>query len=132
MCQMEKDFQKWHNVKQEIHHIKERRFYHEREVWWCSIGANVGFEQDGKGPDFDRPVLVIKGFSREVFLCIPLTTKIKEGPYYHAISLGDGVPRMVILSQIRLVDSKRLQEKVATIDEAQFSAIKQAIIRLME
>ena len=128
----EKDFQKWHDVKHEIHRAKERRFYHEREVWWCSIGANVGFEQDGKGPDFDRPVLIIKGFSRQVFLCVPLTTKIKEGKYYHDISLGDGVRRMVILSQIRLIDSKRLQEKVTMIDESQFLKIKQAVIRLME
>lgn len=128
---MEKDFQEWHQVKYAIHNAKERRFYHEREVWWCSIGANIGFEQDGKGADFVRPVLILKGFSKEVFLCVPLTTKLKTGKYYHDISLGDDILRKVILSQIRLVDSKRLQEKVVTISETEFLEIKQAVIRLI-
>jgi hypothetical protein len=34
-------------------------FYHKREIWWCSLGVNVGFEQDGTGTNYDRPVLVI-------------------------------------------------------------------------
>lgn len=41
---MKKDFQKWHILKRGIHNDKERRFYHEREVWWCSLGENIGFE----------------------------------------------------------------------------------------
>lgn len=90
------------------------------------------FEQDGKGPDFARPVLIIKGFSKEVFLCVPLTTKMKKGKYYADIELSDKAPRKVILSQIRLVDSKRLQEKMTTVDAGQFQKIKQAIIRLIE
>ena len=129
---MKKDFSKWHKVKTEIDHLETRLFYHEREVWWCSLGMNVGFEQDGKGMDFTRPMLIIKGFSREVFLCIPLTTKLKTGKYYYPISLGDEIERKAILSQIRLVDSKRLQEKIMTLDEDQFQAIKKAIIKLLE
>src|SRR3989344_6646831 len=109
---MKKDFQKWHTLKQNIHNEKERRFYHEREIWWCSLGENVGFEQDGKGSDFARPILIIRGFNKEVFLCVPLTTKNKKGKYYADIDLGDKVIRKVILSQIRLIDSKRLQEKI--------------------
>ena len=65
-------------------------------------------------------------------ICFVFRLRIKEGKYYHDISLGDGVRRMVILSQIRLIDSKRLQEKVTMIDESQFLKIKQAVIRLME
>ncbi|MBI2454104.1 MAG: type II toxin-antitoxin system PemK/MazF family toxin [Parcubacteria group bacterium] len=128
---MKKDFKKWHKVKQYIHNAGGRLFYHEREIWWCSIGSNVGFEQDGKGENFSRPVLIIKGFSKEVFLCIPLTTKLKEGKYYHEVNLKDGIKRKVILSQIRLVDAKRLVDKVAVLDTEQFNKIKQAIIRLI-
>ena len=95
------------------------------------MGINIGFEQDGKGEKFSRPVLVIKGFSKNVFLCVPLTTKLKEGKYYNDIILNDGVKRKVILSQIRLVDSKRLIEKVCTIDEMQFKIIKQKITQLI-
>ena len=111
---------------------RDNFFYHEREVWWCALGLNVGFEQDGKGEDFSRPVLVIKGFSKNILLCIPLTTKPKEGKYYHDINLGDGLARKVILSQIRLIDSKRLEEKICTLDEIQFGSIKQKIIQFFE
>jgi len=117
---MEKDFDKWHKVKRDIHKRETRPFYHEREVWWCSVGENVGFEMDGKGEDFTRPVLIIKGFSKEVFLCVPITTKLKTGKYYADINFGDGEARKVILSQIRLIDGRRLQEKIITLDEPHF------------
>ena len=129
---MQKDFDGWNKTKKDLHDRAENRFYHEREVWWCSLGANVGFEQDGKGAHFSRQVLIIKGFSKEVFVGIPLTTKAKKSKYYCDISLGDGLSRKAILSQIRLLDSKRLQEKIETIAEDQFQKIKQAAIRLLE
>lgn len=128
---MEKDFDKWNKSKKIIHYNNEVKFYHEREVWWCSLGINIGFEQDGKGEDFSRPILIIKGFSKDVFLCIPLTTKLKNGKFYQNIDLGDKIIRKVILSQIRLIDSKRLENKICTIDGTQFKIIKQKIIRLI-
>jgi len=130
---MQKDFDKWNDLKKNINLSKKDKnfFYKEREVWWCSLGLNIGFEQDGKGDNFSRPVLIIKGFSKEVFLCIPLTTKNKEGKYYSNISLGDDVARKVILSQIRLVDSKRLQNKITTINKVEFKEIKQKIIQII-
>ena len=103
---MKKDYKDWHKKKSIINSIENRAFFHEREIWFCYIGENVGFEQDGKGFDFARPVLIIKGFNKEVFLSVPLTTKNKKGKYYADINLGDKVARKIILSQIRLVDSK--------------------------
>lgn len=126
-----KNFDNWNELKKKIHINNENKFYHEREVWWCSIGVNVGFEQDGKGEDFSRPVLVVKGFSKNVFICVPLTTRLKDGKYYSDIFLGDKIKRKVILSQIRLIDSKRLEEKICTIDECQFNAIKEKITQLI-
>jgi mRNA interferase MazF len=127
-----KDFDQWSKNKKRIHINNENKLYCEREVWWCSLGINIGFEQDGKGEDFSRPILIIKGFSKDVLLCIPLTTKLKEGKYYHDIDLGDGLARKVILSQIRLIDSKRLEEKICTVNETQFKMIKQKIIQFLE
>lgn len=129
---MHKDFDQWNGHKKHIHTEGENKFYHQREVWWCALGVNVGFEQDGGGKKYMRPVLIIKGFSREVCLCVPLTTKQKEGKYYHAINLNDGVERKVILSQIRLLDTRRLLEKIGIVDVNQFNQIKQAVIRLIE
>ena len=42
---MKKDFKSWHGKKESLHHEKERPFFHEREVWFCSLGVNIGFEQ---------------------------------------------------------------------------------------
>ena len=125
---IKKDFSDWHKSKTQIDHLEISPFYHEREVWWCALGLNIGFEQDGKGIDFARPVLIIKGFSRQVFLCVPLTTKPKKGKYYHPISLKDGIERKVILSQIRLVSVKRFRRFLRKISPNQFSLIKNKLI----
>ncbi len=57
---MEKDFEAWHKKKVGIHKKPKTVFFHEREIWWCALGANVGNEQDGKGALFTRPVLILK------------------------------------------------------------------------
>jgi mRNA interferase MazF len=129
---VKKDFDQWNSNKKIIHLKNESKLYHEREVWWCSLGVNVGFEEDGKGKEFSRPILIIKGFSKDVFLCIPLTTKIKEGKYYQDIYLQDQIKRKVILSQLRIIDTRRLHEKICRIDNLQFKSIKQKIIQMIE
>ncbi len=83
---MNKDFEKWNIRKIWIHKEKPRVFFKERDVWWCSMGLNVGFEQDGKGDKFSRPILVFKKFNQEIFWGIPLTTKIKENKFYLPIN----------------------------------------------
>jgi len=106
---MKKNYVKWHKQKTEIHNDKIRPFFHEREIWFTSLGENIGFEQDGSGEKFMRPVLVFKKFNNEVVWVLPLTRTNKTGKYYFRIS--DNQLSVVVLSQIRLVDAKRLQYK---------------------
>jgi len=127
---MKKDFKKWHNAKTEIDNSPKRLFFHEREVWWCSIGVNVGFEQDGKGEEFTRPVLVFKKFNNEVFWALPLSTRIKKGKFYQTANLGDNMPRVVIISQLRLIDAKRLIDKAGVISKDSYLNIQKAVIDL--
>jgi mRNA-degrading endonuclease toxin of MazEF toxin-antitoxin module len=127
---MQKEFFEWHLKKESIDNIPERLFFHEREVWWCSLGVNVGFEQDGKGPRFARPVLIFKKFNKEVFWALPLTTKVKENRFHMSIDLDDNLPRSVIVSQIRLIDARRLLHKMCTISENNYIDIKKAVIKL--
>ena len=129
---MKKDFKKWHNAKTEIDNSPRRLFFHEREVWWCSLGVNVGFEQDGKGEKFTRPILVFKKFNNEVFWALPLSTRIKKGKFYQTIDLGDNIPRVVIVSQLRLIDAKRLIDKVGVISKDNYLNIQKAVINLCE
>ncbi|KKT20934.1 MAG: hypothetical protein UW04_C0016G0004 [Parcubacteria group bacterium GW2011_GWB1_43_8] len=127
---MKKDFKKWHDAKTEINKSSKRLFFHEREVWWCSIGVNVGFEQDGKGEYFARPVIVFKKFNNEVFWGIPLSTKIKTGRFYIPVEIGDGVPRVAIISQLRLIDGKRLYQKLGVIKVENYKSLIESIISL--
>lgn len=123
-----KDFSAWNGKKTSIHNSSSQRaYFHEREIWWCSLGANIGYEQDGKGQYFARPVVVVKKFNKELFWALPLTTKPKNGKYYFVLDLGDGMERRVILSQLRLIDAKRLRDKVATVPQDQFQALKRRL-----
>ena len=62
-----KDFDKWNKKKKEINYSIQNILPKIREVWWLSIGLNVGVEEDGKNNNFKRPVLVIKVFNRQCF-----------------------------------------------------------------
>jgi mRNA interferase MazF len=127
---MYKDFWKWHKKKEYINNKENIKsiYFREREVWWCALGVNVGFEQDGKGSEFRRPVLILKKFNQFVFLAVPLSTKTKENnKYYLQCNLGDGIPRSVIISQIRMLDTRRLMDKLGVLDEKSFFEIKNVI-----
>ncbi len=43
---------------------KHEIYFNEREIWWAHLGVNVGYEQDGKNDNFERPVLIIKKFGK--------------------------------------------------------------------
>jgi mRNA interferase MazF len=126
---MIKDFQKWHNKKEILNEREDAKniFFREKDVWWVALGVNIGFEQDGKGSEFRRPVLILKKFNPTIFLAVPLTTRIKSNKYYVPIDLGDKISRTVIISQIRLIDSKRLIDKLGNLRKNEFVRIKKAI-----
>ena len=104
-------------------------FFREREVWWTALGVNIGFEQDGKGEEFRRPVLILKKYNKYLVLVVPLTTKIKkDNKYYVNCSImNDTIPRMAIVSQVRPIDTKRFIDKLGVADEDSFIKIKNTI-----
>lgn len=110
---MKKDFRKWNDKKSTIDQIEKRPFFHEREIWWCNLGMNVGFEQDGGGKDYLRPVIIYRKFNNEIFWAIPLTHTDKKTKYYFQLTKEADIPTSTaILSQIRLVDARRLSHKL--------------------
>ena len=123
---MNKDFNKWHIEKSNLHENKVRAFFHEREVWFASVGLNIGFEQDGRGDEFLRPIIILKKFNNEVLWCIPLTKNQKKGKYYFSFKLGDNIST-AILSQIRLLDAKRLEYKLGDMSEKDFANLKKSV-----
>jgi len=129
---MKKDFKKWHDKKSDIDQIEQRPFFHEAEIWWCALGVNVGFEQDGGGDDFLRPIIIFKKFNNEIFWAIPLTHTNKTTKYYFQISsVENSEDSAAILSQIRLVDARRLSHKLGNIDKKDFAALTKKFKELL-
>jgi mRNA interferase MazF len=100
---------------------------HERDIFWCKIGYNIGFEQFGKGRDFTRPVLVIKKFNKNLFIGVPLSTKIKEENKYYVTYSFKEEKNSALISQIRVLDTKRLGIYLGRLNEKDFLNIKNKI-----
>jgi mRNA interferase MazF len=133
---MQKEFQKWHAKKSQVEAIEKRPFFHERQIWYCRLGENVGFEQNGKGEEFLRPVLIVRKFGSQIFWAIPLTSahkNIHQGneKFYHVFSFKKGVIDAAILSQLRLVDAKRLMRLMGHIADVDFMIINKKIKALL-
>jgi mRNA interferase MazF len=120
---MQKDFDKWNKFKKEIDDSKVDFYVQTRQIWWCSLGVNIGSEQNGHGESFERPVIIIRKYTSDTFLCIPLTTKEKSGNYYYKI--GDSLENIsyAILSQAKVLDRKRLRRLVGMIPHKEFHII---------
>jgi mRNA interferase MazF len=82
-----KDFDTWIALKKHIHQKRFLAFVHAREVWWCSLGLNVGAEQDGKHAAYERPILILRKFNRESVLVAPITSQLKRTSYHVRFTL---------------------------------------------
>lgn len=124
---MQKDFDTWNVQKKQIDQQKSGSImYHAREVWWAALGVNIGFEQDGVGDKKQRPVLVLKGFSKQVCMVVPLTTSPTRNAYRVDAGVVDGTPAAALISHMRLIDTKRLLKKVETMNLDVFEGIRKA------
>lgn len=94
------------------------------------MGMNIGHEVDGKSELFSRPVLVVRKFNSHIFLGVPLTTKIKQNPYYHPTCFRDR-DQCVMLSQIRLWESRRLTRKIGQLPKNQFEEVRKALRKMI-
>ena len=122
-----KDFDKQNIQKKEIHNFGKNKFYHPRDIWWCRLGLNVGFEQDGTGKEFQRPILILKGLGRNVCLVVPLTTSQNKHPMRIPLGIVDNKKASAIMSQIRIIDTKRLFRKTGRLNIEKFEEIKKAV-----
>ena len=101
------------------------------EIWWDSFGVNIGIETDGKNDKFNRPILIIKKFNGRQFWAVPITSKFKEDSiFYYKLSFNDK-ESFALLSQVRTLDSKRLQDRITSISEPELKKIKDQIKKLL-
>jgi len=118
-----KNFKEWFFSKEKIENKKRKVFFHEREIWWCSLGLNVGFEQDGKGDEFTRPIVILKRLSLDTCLIIPLTVSTKRKNTLLLGILDGDKESFAMVEQIRLVDVKRLGLKIGSINKEKFNKL---------
>lgn len=126
-----KNFDKWNIQKKITDNTDNKKTFHEREIWFIKVGENIGFEQNGKGNEFLRPVIVYKKFSKNVFLGIPLTKTIKENKFYYIFEFQNQTSN-AMLSQIRLFDSKRLAYSTGRMSRGDYEKLKEKLIDLIQ
>lgn len=119
---MEKDFDTWNLLKKQIDTRSNTPFANKRDIWWCSLGLNIGSEEDGKNELFERPVLVLTVFSKTMIRVAPLTSTSREDAHHVPIFYNER-QGSVILSQIKTISTKRLSRKLARLPVSQFEHV---------
>lgn len=119
----------WEKLKVKLNFSdrEHKLYFKERDLWWCSIGINIGHEEDGKNIISERPVLIIKKYNKYLFLAVPLTSRRKQGNYYYELCFERKICT-AILSQLRTLSSKRLSRKIGRIESAIFNQIMEKIV----
>ncbi|WP_439372676.1 type II toxin-antitoxin system PemK/MazF family toxin [Bradyrhizobium sp. DASA03120] len=127
---MEKNFDAWNELKKKTD-AEQPRLYTVREVWWCRLGVNVGTEQDGRGEWYVRPCVILRGFGPDACLVVPLTTSTRDHPLRISVGSVDGREARANLSQLRVVDTRRLERKVCFLDKEMFANMRKAVRGLL-
>jgi mRNA interferase MazF len=125
-----KDFDSWNMLKKQLHIADKIPEFKEREVWWCSLGANLGYEEDGKNKNFERPILIIRKFNRWLFVGLPLTSQSKNNIFHYNLPVYNGIKSAIILSQARALSAKRLIRRVRFVEPDIFADICQKYAEL--
>lgn len=127
------EFDNWNELKKKINLENDDidKFPKEGEVWISSLGKNIGFEQNGSGDNFSRPVLIIKKFNNKMFWCVPLSTKQKNLDFYYNYTDPSGGNVSAIIAQMRLISVKRLKRNLYEFDSKQVLNIKEKIKSLL-
>jgi len=121
------DLDWWNEVKKRLEKRSVNILFKQGEIWWCNVGLNIGEEIYGKGIRLERPVLVFKKMTNSSYMGIPLTSKEKHGSWYVCVSLHNKL-RTVILNQARILDKKRMINRMGTLDNDQFDKVKKRFI----
>ena len=116
-------YDRWNGVKKRCNESEPLKF-REGEIFFLSVGMNVGREVDGKGEAFLRPVLVFRKTGRTTFYGIPLTSRPKEGDCFVTFSYKKGKNSTALLHQMRLFDIRRAVYFSGRVRKSDFGKIK--------
>ena len=127
---MSKKFDNWNEIKKSLHDEHKAVIFKERDIFWVSIGINIGYEQDGKGEIFSRPVVIVKKYNNNLFFGVPLSTTIREGSFFFSFDFNNEISN-ALLVQGRVYDAKRLENKIGMISKNDFESLKSKLKGLL-
>jgi mRNA interferase MazF len=119
-----KQFLFWIGLKERLHNSQHvPPLVSEGDIWWASVGENVGSEINGKSMQFSRPVIVFKKLAHGFYFVVPTTTQDRRGTWFIPFRQRDR--RMIAcLHQTRAMDYRRLSSKLGTLDDEDFTRIR--------
>jgi len=100
-------YDEWNGLKKRLNNKKEIITFYQGNIYFMSIGKNIGNESYGKNDMFLRPVLVYRKLSKTTFVGIPLTSSKKEGSYYFSFNYKQNKTSTAMLNQMRVFDIRR-------------------------
>lgn len=131
-------FNRWNEVKKITQTDVVIRSFKERDIFYAKVGHNIGFEQNGKGVEFLRPIIVLKKLSNNLFVGVPTSSVIKEGTFYFYFEFVEkGVKTekvakdIAILAQVKVFSSKRLLNKIGVMEKEDFEKMKKELGKLI-
>ena len=134
VCKEFEDFDKWNIVKKRAHINNNSVGFKERDIFWLRLGQNIGSEEFGKGNEYQRPVIIVKKLTSQLFFGIPLSTVLKDGTYFYTFTYTDkkGVSRTnsAMLLQLKAFDKKRLMGRIGMMPKEDFNALVERIRKL--
>ncbi len=122
---MERDCNIWAEIKHKLQ-LHQPPLFTQGQIWWCSLGLNVGDEQNGKGDNFVRPIIVMRKFNRNLFVGLPLSSKVKEHHLRHNFSFKVK-EQSALFSQVRTLDAKRLRDMMGKLPQHDMQQIKEKL-----
>jgi len=124
--QFDAHYQQWKILKYKLIKTEKRPpKFNERDIWWCSVGINVGYDINGKHHLSERPALIIKKFNSDMFFGLPLTTQQKLYRTRYPI-IVKGKKADVILDQGKTYSADRLNRRERIMSPKDFKNIKNA------
>ncbi|MDX9743154.1 MAG: type II toxin-antitoxin system PemK/MazF family toxin [Arcobacteraceae bacterium] len=132
---MEENFDKWNQIKKNVQEDEKNRLFKQRDIFFITMGQNIGFEQNGKGENFVRPIVILKKITNQMFIGIPLSSQIKDGDWFFKFefNIKDKISlNIAILPQIRMFSSKRLLNKIGVMKIEDFEKMKDKIKKFID
>lgn len=121
-----KIFTDWTKIKVKVHLFSKKEIYPKiREIWWVSIGQNIGVEINGKNKNFERPVVIMKVFNNFSALVAPISSTVKKDKYCIQFKNEKDEENIIKMSQIRSMSTKRFIRKVGDLNIEDFEKIRE-------